>query len=410
MLAGKNQMNDFSNRNSFYASDDKKKTKKKKWLKIALIILAVFFVIGGVIAFKTGYVLNKISTKGGLFSSLIHSVPGVGDTIKGEKEGRINILLLGMRGENVPGGGLLADTIMLVSIDTQDNKVAMISIPRDLYVQVPGTENKEKINAVYAHGMERGKEGGIEDMEKVVGDITGLPIHYGISINFKGFTDLVNAVGGIDITLDKPFTEALQFNEDHICDGDKGGVFTTPTGKYKTDYYVRKDGTKYVTGQYPLCTNSNPECGGNFQLPAGANHLNGDIALCYARARYGSSDFERAKRQQLVIQKIKDKATSVGTLSDFEKINSMLNALGDNVRTDMQAWEMKKMFSIYQKMQSPQIIQRVLEDSEEGLLYAPPETNGAGYILLPRGDNYDKIKNLFQNVFTLGSQSDAKPK
>lgn len=397
-------MNNLPTRNSFYTRGEKKKSKK--WLKITLIVLAVIFVAGGVVAFKMGYILNKVSTKGGLFSSLVHAVPGVKDTIKGEKDGRINILLLGMRGENVPGGGLLADTIMVVSIKPDENKVAMISIPRDLYVQVPGTENREKINAVYAHGMERGKQGGIEDMERIVGEISGMEIHYGVSINFKGFTDLVNAVGGIDVTLDKPFTESMQFNEDHVCDGDKGGVFTIPTGKYE----YKKNEKGKIVAQYPLCTNSSPECGGNFTLPAGANHLDGDKALCYARARYQTSDFERAKRQQIVIQKIKDKAVSVGTLSDFEKVNAIMNALGDNVRTDMQAWEMKQAFSIYQKMQSPQIVQRVLEDSEEGLLYHPEESNGAGYILLPRGDNYDRIKNLFQNVFTLGSQSDAKPR
>jgi len=398
-------MDNLSDRKSFYIKDEKNKNKTRKWLKIILIILAVLFVAGGIVAFKTGYILNKVSTKGGLFSSLVHAVPGIGDTIKGEKEGRINILLLGMRGENVLGGGLLADTIMVVSMKPAENKVAIISIPRDLYVKVPGTENQEKINAVYAHGMERGKQGGIEDMERIVGEITGMEIHYGISINFKGFTDLVNAIGGIEITLDKPFNEALQFNENHVCDGDKGGVFTTPTGKYE----YKKNEKGKIVAQYPLCTNSNPECGGNFVLPIGLNKLDGEKALCYARARYGSNDFERSKRQQLVIQKIKEKAVNVGTLANFEKVNSVLNALGDNVRTDMQAWEMKRVFSIYQEIQNPDIIQRVLEDSEEGLLYAPQSTNGAGYILLPRGDNYDKIKNLFQNIFTMNNQTDIKP-
>lgn len=400
-------MNDLSNQNNFYMkSSDIKKPKKRKWLKITLIVLAALLVIGGVVAFRAGYTLNKISIKGGLFSSLVHAVPGVGDTIEGEKDGRINVLLLGMRGENVPGGGLLADTIMLVSIKPAENKVAMISIPRDFYVKMPGTENYEKINAVYAHGMERGKEGGIEDMQRVIEEITGVPVHYGISINFKGFTELVDAIGGIEVTLDKTFNELEQFSQEHVCDGDKGGVFTTPTGEYE----YKKNEKGKVVAQYPLCTNSSPECGGDFVLPAGVNKLNGEKALCYARARYQSSDFERAKRQQLVIQKIKDKAVSIGTLSDFEKVNGILNALGDNVRTDLQAWEMKKLFSIYQGMQNTETIQRVLENTEEGLLYAPENTNGAGYILLPRGDNYDRIKNMFQNVFTIGSQSDAKPK
>jgi len=403
-------MDNLSSKRSFYVKDSVNKSKKKKWLKIILTVSAVLFVVGGVVAFKTGYILNKVSTKGGLFTSLIHAVPGVGDTIKGEKDGRINILLLGMRPENDPAGGLLTDTMMVVSIKPSENKAAMISIPRDLYVQMPGTENRRKINEVYKYGLERGNQGGFEDVERVVGDITGMQIHYGVTINFKGFTDLVNAIGGIEVTLDKPFNESEQFNQEHVCDGDKGGVFTTPTGKYEYKYHVRNDGTKYVAEQYPLCTNSSPECGGEFTLPAGTNKLDGEKALCYARSRYQTSDFERAKRQQIIIQKIKDKAVSVGTLTSFEKVNAILDALGDNVRTDMQAWEMKQAFSIYQKMQNLTIIQRVLEDSEEGLLYHPTESNGAGYILLPRGDNYDRIKNMFANIFTMSNQTDIKPK
>jgi hypothetical protein len=63
----------------------------------------------------------------------------------------------------------------------------------------------------------------------------------------------------------------------------------------------------------------------------------------------------------------------------------------------MQAWEMKRLFDLYQKIGEVKINQKVLENSEEGLLYAPPETPEAGYILLPRGDNYDRIHELFKN-------------
>ncbi len=358
---------------------------------------------------RAGFILNKISVKGGLLKSLVHAIPGVEDTIKGEKEGRINILLLGMRGENVPGGGLLADTIMVASIEPQENKVALISIPRDLYVDNPGWGNKTKINAVYAAGEENGKKQGISDMEKVVGEISEIPIHYATSINFKGFTDLVDALGGINVHLDEPFNESVQFHEPHVCDEN---VYTIPTKppQFEYKYHIRKDGTRYIAKAYPLCYNSDEECGGNFSLPSGDNQLDGIKALCYARSRCTSNDFERAKRQQIVLQQIKDKAFGIGTLTDFGKVNGMLNALGDNVRTDMEPWEMQRLFEIHQKMSSPQVFQRVLENTEEGLLYAPPENPEAGYILLPRDDNYNRIRELFQNIFTLPSQSDIKPK
>ena len=375
----------------------------KKWVKMTLIVSVAVLLIGGIMLWRAGSVLNKISVNGNLFGSIGHMIPGVNSEAKGEKEGRINMLLLGMRGEKLTGGGLLADTIMVASIDPKNNKVAMLSIPRDLYVKDPGRDSRSKINAVYAYGEEKKPGGGMEDMKEVVGEIVGQPIHYAMAINFQGFTDLVNAVGGVEVDLKQPFEEAMQFNEEKPCDS---YVFTKPTGKYENKYYVRKNGTKYLAKNYPLCTNPNTECGGDFKLPAGKQTLNGDQALCFARSRKTTSDFERAKRQQLIIQKIKDKALSLGTLSDFNKLNAMINSFGDNMKMDAQAWELKRLWEIEQGMQNPAIVQRVLENTEEGLLYNPPQNPETGYILLPTGDTYDKIRELFANILTMSSQKD----
>ena len=372
----------------------KKRFYKKRWFKLTAVFLLIFIFVAGVALFKTGWNLNKIFLKGNIVTSLIRSIPGLESELKGEDGGRINILLLGMRGADLPGGGLLADTIMVVSIKPEENKAAIISIPRDFYADNPGWGGKTKINAVYAAGEENGKKQGIADMQKVVSQISGVPIHYGVTIDFEGFVDLVDALGGIEIYLEKPFSESLQFQEPHVCDGDKGGVFTVPTGKYE---YKRNEKGKIVA-QYPLCTNKNVECGGNFSLPAGTSQLDGKTALCYVRSRVTSNDFERARRQQEVLQKIKEKALRVGTLTDFSKVSGIMEALGNNVTTNMEPWEMKRFFDIYQNMNNPAVYQKVLENTEEGLLYAPSETGPAGYILLPRGDNYARIQELFANI------------
>jgi LCP family protein required for cell wall assembly len=385
---------------------NKKRFYKKRWFRVLGILILLLLLIGGALAWKTGNVLNKISS-GGIFNSLVHTLPGVKEEVKGEADGRINVLLLGMRGEDLPGGGLLADTIMVASIKPQENKISMISIPRDLYVTVPGTEEKRKINAVHALGEMDGKKQGLEDMKTVISEVTGLPIHYAASTNFSGFKQLVDAIGGIDINLEQPFEEPLQFKEPHVCDSN---VYTVPTGQYEIKRKHKEDGRVQIVAQYPLCTNPNPECGGDFRLPAGPQTLTGIQALCYVRSRITTSDFERAKRQQAVIELIKQKLLSAGTLSDFEKLNGIANSLGDNVRSDMQPWEMKRLYELYTGMQNPQIFQRVLENSEEGLLYSPPMTKETGYILLPIGDNYDKIHEMSQNIFTLPGQTDIKPK
>jgi len=392
------------NKNELYSRSKTVETKfyKKRWFKVAGAIVILLVIGGGIFTWKTGSVLTKIS-KGGLLSSLAHNIPGVKDELKGEKDGRINILILGMRGANIPGGGLLADSIMVMSIKPAENKAAIISIPRDLYVTVPGTGDKQKINAVHAYGEENGKEKGLEQMKKAVSEVTGLQIHYAGSINFSGFKQLVNAIGGVDIMLDQPFEEAMQFNEAHVCDPN---VFTEPTGEYE---YKKNDKGKIVKA-YPLCTNPYKECGGDFKLPSGKQTLNGDQALCFVRSRVTSNDFERAKRQQMVMQLMKDKMTSIGTLADFSKVNGILDSLGDNVRTDMQLWEMQKLYDVYKKIPNPQIYQKVLENTSEGLLYHPENSNGAGYSRLPIGDNYDKIHEMAKNIFDLSMQSDIKPK
>lgn len=380
-------------------------TAKKRWLRVALFFIVLLVLVFGVFAWKTGFILNKISQgDANIFKSILKSLPGVDKTLSGEKDGRINILLLGMRGEGVEGGGLLADTIMVLSIhpkqDEQDTtRASIISVPRDLYVKVPNRDEQRKINAVYALGEERElHNGGMEDMRTIVGEVTGLDIPYAITINFQGFKDLVNALGGINVTLTKSFEENLQFRELHVCDP---YVFTIPTNppQFEHKYYTRTEGTRYIAKSYPLCYNPNLECGGAFKLSAGENTLDGDKALCYARSRVTSNDFERAKRQQQVIQSIKDKALATGTLTNFDTINKVLDSLGNNIRTNLEAWEMKRFVELYQKAgNESKLVQKVLDTTEEGLLYAPANTAPeAGYILLPRGDNYDRIHELFRN-------------
>lgn len=388
-----------------YTQEGKKRWSflRKKWFKIVLVIVVLLAIGGGVFAWKTGSILNKISGgKSGIFESLMRSLPGVEDKLDGEDEGRINIALLGMRGENVPGGGLLADTIMVVSIKPMENKISMISVPRDLYVTVPGTGDKQKINAVHAYGEQKDRGQGIEDMKTILSEVTGLDVAYAASINFEGFKRLVDGVGGIKIHLDAPFSETLQFRGlEQRCDG---VVYTIPSGNFEEKRIQRKNGTYYANPKrYPMCfakeiNKAELECGGDFQLPAGDVDLNGDQALCLARSRVTSSDFERARRQQMIIQAIKEKLLSAGTLTDFAKMNEVLNNLGDNARTDMKAWEMKRFYELYMQMNNPQVFQKVLENSEEGLLYHP-ENGEAGYILLPIGDNYDKIRDMAKNIF-----------
>ena len=399
---------------NYDTADYKKKFYKKKWFKITLSIVVVLIIIFGALAWKAGSVLTKIS-KGGILNSLTHSIPGVGNQLKGEADGRINVLLLAMRGANDPAGGSLADSIEVLSIAPKDNKMSILAVPRDLFVDNPAAGYKTKINAVYALSETNGTGQGIANMEKVVGTVTGIPIQYGISINYDAFTKLIDALGGVTITLDQPFDESVQFNQTQVCDPN---VFTVRTGKFETKIKNIKNkltGAVYrkrIVAQYPLCTNAHPECGGDFKLPAGQQTLTSAQALCYARSRETTNDFERAKRQQQIITAIKDKLLSLGTLTDFGKLNAILNSLGDNVKTDMQPWEMKAFYDLYGKMKGYTLYQKVMDESDDptvGLLYGVADPT-SGDILLPKGDNYSRIQNLFQTIFTSSDSSNTKAK
>ena len=319
-----------------------------------------------------------------------------------------------MRGASNPNGGLLADSSMVVSLAPKDNKISYVSIPRDLLVQGVEDSNLSKINAIYERGYVKGGVAqGIKDVEQKYSEVAGVPIHYTIIVNYDAFTAAVNAVGGVPITLAKPFEETAQFNQSGVCDG---SYFTVPTGKFETktkkirnSITGRVIGTK-VTKQYPICTPAADalECHGDFKLPSGPQTLDAATAMCFARARDNSSDFARAKRQQMILQALKSKALSIGTLADFNKINGILNSFGDNVSTDLEGWEMKELYSVYMALDknNPTVIQRVLEeDPTQGLIYGKKDPT-YGDVLLPVGDNYTKINQLVQNTFTDPPQAD----
>ena len=411
----KNKANNLTTNNT--SEIKSKKLLKKKIILIILVLLVVFLLGGCLVAYKTSYILNKISeSENSTLSNLFGVLPmiGKGQEIEQDDQGRTNILLLGMRGENMPGGGLLADTIILATLKSDqieggiDDKVGLISIPRDLYVQIPRTSQHSKINSVYYYGEERQNTTGIEEMKEIVSTVTGLDVHYAAVINFKGFEELIDVVGGIEVELKKPFKEPVQFHEMKVCDGDVGGSFTVDTGEFEH----KKDERGKIVASYPLCYNPNEECGGIFYLPAGKQVLDGRTVLCYVRSRVTSSDFDRAKRQQLVLKKLKDRLISLDTFTDFSKMNNILNAIGDNTKTDMSSIELRKFFEKYVEMQNAAIYQRVLESSDEGLLTAPTNyPKEVGSILIPTAgqDNYADIQSMAQNIFILSEQTDIDP-
>lgn len=348
------------------------KLKKSRRKRIYAAICVVFFAVivsGGYVVHKASITFDKMTgEENSMLKSIIKMLP-VGsrffqilpvegedysamEKVKDNKLERLNVLLLGIRGADDPNGGLLTDTMMLASIELKTGNVALISVPRDLYVKIPNHDYSRKINEAFVLGMEDSKswKGGLDYARKAVSEVTGLDVHYAASIDFRAFKEIIDTMGGITITLAQPFSELNQFEE------------------------------------------------GPISLPAGKQQINGSTALLFVRARFSSNDFDRAKRQQQVLMAVKEKALGLGVLSNPLKIVSILDTLGNDVRMDAELWEIQEMAVLAQRLDSSKIKHKVFDTSDTGLLFASRDQNGA-YILLPDGGNYDRIREEIKNLF-----------
>jgi len=361
-----------------YSSSAKPKSFWRRFAFGGWILFLVVLLVGagGLLIYKTGFTFSQMQTGDEDISSLIINENMATPTPESD---RTNILLLGLRGEGDPNGGLLTDTIIVLSLKKSTGEMALISVPRDLYVNMPGTNYKEKINFAYALGFEkRGAAGGLLYSKIAVSQATGLYMNRAISINHAAFKEIVDILGGITVKLDKPLIEDQQW----IDGGDEG---PSPAFFIKTE--MASTSTSSIVSQKWV-----------FEVPAGTSNLDGNTTLYFVRARYASSDFDRARRQQLVMAAIKDKALSLGVLGNPVKIYQILESLGRNVKTDMPWDEMQNLIPLAAGFDSKKIVHKIFDTTPEGLLVAGRAANGA-YILLPQGEDFSKIKEACRNIF-----------
>ncbi len=316
---------------------------KRHWWKWLLGLL----VLGGIAVFA---LLSVQVTR-------ITSNPFSWGKLKGEADGRVNILLLGV-GDPGHAGEDLADTNMVISLDTKNDKVAMISIPRDLRVKIPGY-GSQKINNAHA-------EGDIPLAIKTVEQTLDIPIHYYVRANFSGLKQAVDAVGGVDINV-----------TDRLYDP-----------------------------EYPCDKNESRSCG--FKLNPGQIHMDGALALRYARCRKGTcgDDFGRALRQQQVLQAVRTKAMSLDTLANPAKLNALLGSAANNIKTDLSINNMMRLNDFSKKLSDGSTINVVFSLKPNGFLISDP---GGTSDLLPAGGSFSSIQNFVANVFTLGPMWKEEP-
>jgi len=257
-----------------------------------LIVLLAALLVGGLLAHRLWDFGSAISTQNPLSTQTRYMTTS----------DRVNLLIMGYGGGQHEAPNL-TDSMIVVSINPKDNATTMISAPRDLWVQVPPQSgNYAKLNSAYENGLANGYNGisaspaaGGAEAARKVSDVTGLPVQYWLTINFSGFRGLVDALGGVDVNVPVGWT-AINLGGD--------GLPGTGTATFK----------------------------------AGLQHMDGERALQYARARYitspasEGSDFARSRRQLLLIHAIIDRARSLGAIP---KLPSVMDALQQTLYTNL---------------------------------------------------------------------------
>lgn len=338
-----------------YRKPERWQTGLWKWAKRVTLVFGGLVVVGGLwFGFQAISAARKI---------IVHSDGGAPalagavkpSQLKGEGDGRVNILVLGIGGQGHDGPNL-SDTIMVWSIDPKTKDVAMLSVPRDLYVKIPGY-GYSKINAANAHG-------GPQLAAQVVSNVIGVPIHYYALIDFSGFKEAVDAVNGVDINVPTTLYDPL-----FPCD----------------------DGTKKAGRYCPI------------HFAVGPQHMNGETALEYSRSRETTSDFARAARQQQVLVALRQKALQLSTLTNPLKLTGLIESVGNHLRTDLQLGDMQRLAGIAKDIDTTKITQKVLDTGSAGslLVDGTGRIPGAGSIELPKAGEFDysQIHDFVKNIF-----------
>ncbi|HDN78871.1 MAG TPA: LytR family transcriptional regulator [Chloroflexi bacterium] len=277
----------------------------------------------------------------------VREVLALPDIKKGE---RINVLLLGVDQRPNEKGPCRTDTIILLTLDPASKTAGMLSIPRDLWVPIPGFGEGRINTANYLGDRYNYPGGGPALAKKTVQYNFGIPVHYYVRINFEGFKRIIDLIGGIDIYVEKDINDP-----------------TFPA--YEGDGYD------------PL------------YIPAGWHHMDGELALKYARTRHGSSDFDRARRQQQVIMAVRDKVLKLNMLPKLlPKLPQLLQNLSDSIQTDMPVEVMMDLVPVVKEIE-PQNIRRAVIDQSMTIRHITPA--GADVLIPVR----EKIRPLIDELF-----------
>jgi LCP family protein required for cell wall assembly len=262
----------------------------------------------------------------------------------------VNFLLIGS--DRRPGGSFRTDTMVIAILRPNDGQVSLISIPRDLWVYIPEWEN-QRINTAYQHGISVGYPGGGSGLLKdTILYNLGIRIDHTALVEFDGFRQIVDTLGGVDVPVSCAYTDWK------IID-------PSLDPQNEDNWYLHTAGPGLI-------------------------HMDGDLALWYARSRQKSSDFDRGRRQQEVLRSLFTQALRTDTL---KRIPELYNDLKSTVDTDLNLVDILQLSLYAPKMTSADI---------RSYYIRPPYvsswiTDGGAYVLLP---NEEALKQMLTEAMS----------
>lgn len=359
----------------------KKSHKKRRKLKIViLVIVALIILVGGFLLYKAWVNAGRVFGSGNLID-LFQNQP-----LKMDAHGRSNMLILGTTDDDPDHpGATLTDSMMVLSVDQKKHDAYMFSIPRDLYVQfgrVCNSGRAGKINEYFdcvAKGNdEQSERKRMDATREFVGKIFGMDLQYVAHVNAQVIKDAVNAVGGVTV---------------NVQSDDPRGVFDP-----SVDWMCREKGLSAEQRKRRCST------GHYIHFKNGPNEMDGDKALYFSRARgalggsYGldKSNFDREKNQQLVLMALKNKAASTGTLTDLGKVTALMDAMGKNLRTNVDAKEVRTVMDVASKIKDSDI-HRLSFIEKDNVLLGTSSVGGASVVVPTAGQfDYSQIRSFIK--------------
>lgn len=360
--------------------------KKKKSPIVKIVVLALFF-LAATIAIIYMLRVDKYAFKGPKTVVQLITNTGLQST-----NGRVNVLILGIGGKGHEGPDL-TDTLILASIDKNAKDVALVSIPRDLWVPTDSV----KINHVYAYGEEAGGQG-LESAANTVEELLGIPVHYAFRIDFNGFTKAVDLVGGLDINVETAFVDPkypLAGKEDDLCDltietEDRNGV----------EVQVVKDATGSAIPLAEIDEKNDPFLCRyeTLTFKKGPTTMDGTTTLKFVRSRHGTngegSDFARSARQQKVILAFREKVLSQETLLNPAKILDLIATFGSSIDTNISDEQIPLFAKMVPKISGEKIRRIVLDTTrpQSVLEFGLPQNHGGQSVVVPKNNNWEELK------------------